>query len=140
MEGRHEVSRGFFVACRDASKLFDILKETLDQVALCVESVVARAFVFAIGLWGNDRFDLSKFEAGDEVVGVIAFVSEDRIRFDLGDKRFSLGDVVNLSASETQRQRIAQGIDDDMNFGCQPAARATYGLVETPFFRAPALC
>ncbi len=140
MKAGEEVAGGFFVACRDAAKLLDILKETLDQVAFGIEGVVALAFGFAIGLGRNDRFDLSAFEAGDETVGVVAFVSEDRIWFHLGDKPFGLGDVVNLSAGEAQRQRIAQGVDDDMNFGSQPAARATYGLVETPFFRAPALC
>lgn len=140
MESREEIAGGFFVACGDAAKLLEILEETFDQVALCIQGVVALAFGFAIGLGRNDRFDLSTFEAGDEAVGVIAFVSKYRIWLHLGDKRFSLGDIVSLSAGEAQSQRIAQGVDDDMNFGGQPTARASYGLVKTPFFRAPALC
>jgi hypothetical protein len=51
-----------------------------------------------------------------------------------------LVDVVDLSACEAERQRVAQGVDDHMDFGGQTAARAAYGLVEAPFLRAPALC
>ena len=57
-----------------------------------------------------------------------------------GDKRLGLSDVVSLSTGEAQRQRIAQGVDNDMNFGGQPAARTTYGLVETPSFFEPRRC
>ena len=140
MEAREEVSGGFFVARRDAAKLLDILEETLDQVAFRIEGVVAVAFDLAVGLGRNDRLDFSTFEAGDEAICVIAFVSQDRLRLNLGDEGFGLRDVVNLSSGEAQRQWIAQGVDHGMNFGGQPAARATYGLVEAPFFRASALC
>jgi len=140
MEAREEVAGSFFVARGDATKLLDILEETFDQVALRIEGVVAFAFDFAIGLGRNNRFDFSAFEAGDEAIGVIAFVSENRICLRLGDKRFGLGDVVSLSTGEAERQGIAQGVDDDMNLGGQSTARAAYGLVETPLFRAPALC
>ena len=142
MESREEIAGGFFVGRGDATKLLDILEETFDQVALCIQGVVAFAFAFgfSIGLGRNDRFDLSTFDAGDEAVGVVAFVSKDRIWFHLDDKRFSLGDVVSLSAREAQHQRIAQGVDDNMDFGGQPTVRATYGLVGAPFFRTPALC
>jgi hypothetical protein len=47
---------------------------------------------------------------------------------------------VDMPAGEAERQRIAEGVDDHMNFGGQAAARAAYGLVEAPFLRAPALC
>ena len=62
------------------------------------------------------------------------------MRLDLRGQRLGLGDVVDLAAGEAERQGIAQGIGDGMDFRRQPATRAPYGLVETPFFRAPALC
>jgi len=100
MEAREKVAGGLFVAGGDASKLFDILEETFDQVAFGIWGVVAIAFDFAIGLGRNDRFDLSTLEAGDEAIRVVAFVSEDRIWRDVGDKRLGLGDVVSLSTGE----------------------------------------
>jgi len=140
MESGEEVSGSFFVARGDAAKLLDILKEALDQISLGIQGVVAFALGFAVGLGRNDRLDVSTLEAGDEGVRVVTFVSQDSLRLQLGHERFGLCDIVRLSAGEAQRQRVAQGVYDDMNFGGQAAARATYSLVEAPFFRAPALC
>jgi hypothetical protein len=41
---------------------------------------------------------------------------------------------VGLATGEAERQRIAQGIDDHMDFRRQPAARTAYGLVASIFF------
>ena len=74
------------------------------------------------------------------MVGVVSLVGEDGFGLDQSGERFGLCDVVNLAARETERQRIAQSVDDGMDFRCEPAARAAYRLVATPFLRAPALC
>ena len=140
MEAGEEVARGFFVAGRDASELFDELKETLDQVALGVEGEVAVASGLAVRLWRDDRLDGSRFEALDEGVGVIALVAEEGFGLRFGGESFSLGDVVDLAAGEAERQRVAEGVDNHMDLGGQAAARAAYGLVDAPFLRAPALC
>ena len=140
MQAGEEIARGFFVAGRDASELFEELKETLDEVAFGVEGEVAIASDLAVRLWRDDRLDGSHFEAFDEGVGVVAFVAEAGLRLHFSGEGFSLGDVVDLAASEAERQRIAESVDDHMDLGGRAAARAAYGLVETPFLRAPALC
>ena len=140
MQAGEEIARGFFVAGRDASELFDELKETLDEVALGVEGGVAIASDLAVRLWRDNRLDGSHFEALDEGVGVITLVAEEGFGLHFSGEGFSLCDVVDLAASKTQRQRIAQGVDDHMDLGGRAAARAAYGLVGTPFLRAPALC
>ena len=71
MQAGEEIARGFFIAGRDASELFDELKETLDEVALGIESEVAIASALAVRLWRDDRLDGSHFEALDEGVGVV---------------------------------------------------------------------
>jgi hypothetical protein len=135
-----EVSGGFLVARGYSTELFDKLEETLDKIALTVEREIAVAFGFSVCLGRNDRRYLAHREARDQAVGVIAFVSENGLGFYLGQERFGLGDVVDLSAGEAQRQRVAQSVDHHVNFGRQATTRPPYGLVETPFFRAPALC
>ena len=135
-----EVSCGFFVACCNAPEVFDGVEETLDEIALGIERVVAVARGLAICLGRDDNLDGPQFQAFDEVIGIVAPVAEHGSGFDTGGKGFGLGDVVGLSACETDGQRISQRIDDDMYFGCQPAARTAYGLVAPPFLRAPALC
>jgi len=74
------------------------------------------------------------------VVGVISPVGDEGIGFDLSRERLGLCDVVGLAAREAERQRIAQGIDDRMDFCREATTRAADGLVEAPFLRAPALC
>ena len=74
------------------------------------------------------------------MIGVIPLIGQQGFRFDQGRERFGLRDIVNLPTREAERQRIAQGVDDYMDFRREPAARAADGLVETPFLRAPALC
>ena len=76
MAGSQEIARGFFVAGRDSSELFDKLEEALDQIALGVEGEVAVALDFSVGLWRDDRLDSANVEARDEAVGVVALVGE----------------------------------------------------------------
>ena len=140
MQAGEEISRSFFVAGGNASELFDELKETLDEVAFGVEGEVAIAGDFAVRLWRDNRLDRSDFEALDEGVRIVAFVAEEGFGLHFSREGFSLGDVVDLSARQAERQRVAQGVDDHMDLGGWAAARAAYGLVEPPFLRAPALC
>jgi hypothetical protein len=51
MQAGEEIARSFFVAGRDASELFDELKETLDEVALGVEGEIAIASDLTVRLW-----------------------------------------------------------------------------------------
>jgi hypothetical protein len=67
-----EIARGFFVAGRDASELFDELKETLDEVAFGVKGEVAIARDLAIRFWRDDRLDGADFEVLNKAVGVVA--------------------------------------------------------------------
>ncbi len=43
------------------------------------------------------------------------------------------------SAMSLRMARQAKAVDDDVNFGAQPASRASDGVVRTPFF-PPAAC
>ena len=140
MQAGGKIARGLLVARGYGPKVLDYIEEPLDEVALGIEREVAVAFDRAIRFWRDDGLDRAHLQAFDETVGVIAFVREEGLRLRLGGEGFGLIDVVDLPAGEAERQRIAQGVDDHMDFGGQPTARAPYGLVEAPFLRAPALC
>ena len=55
------------------------------------------------------------------------------------DKRFRASKIMSLAWREHQRDGIAQGIDERVNFGGQSTARSADRL-RAVFFRAPALC
>ena len=140
MQASEKIAGGFFVACGNTSELLDELEEAFNEAAFGVECEVAIPFDLAVRFWRDDRLDGSDFKALNKAVSVVAFVGEEGLGLHLGGECFGLVDIVDLPAGETERQRIAQGVDDHMDFGGQAAARAAYGLVEAPFLRAPALC
>ena len=140
MESSEEVTGGLLVAGCDGSELFDEVEEPLDEIAFGIEGEIAFAFDLAVLFRGYHRDDAADFEAFNEAIGVISFVADKRLRRDLSKERLSLGDLVDLAFGEAERQRIAESIDDDVDFGGRAAARAAYGVVLAPFFRAPALC
>ena len=79
-------------------------------------------------------------QAREEGGAVVALVGEHRIGLDLSGQGFGPGDVMGLPAGQAEGDGKPERIDDGMDFGREPTARATYGLVEAPFLRAPALC
>ena len=134
------VAGSLFITGGDAAKVLDGIEETLDEIALAVERKIAVPFELAIRFRRDHRFDGAHFQALDEVVAVVALVAEEGCGLDLSRERFCLCDVVCLSSSQAESEGISQGVDDGMDFRRQAAARAAYGLVLTPFLRAPALC
>ena len=140
MESGEEVSRGLLVTRCDGSELFDEIDESLDEVSFAVEGKVAWPFDPAVFLGWDDRNNAADFEVFNKAVGIIPFVTDERLRRDLGNQCFGLRNLVDLAFGEAERERVSQGIDNDVDLGRRAAAGASYGLVLAPFFRAPALC
>jgi hypothetical protein len=140
MQACEEVAGSFFIACGDASELFDKIEEALNEVTFGIECEVATSCDLAVRFWRDDRFDGSHLKALNKAICVVAFVAEEGFGLHLCGEGFGLVDIVDLPACKADGHRIAQGVDDHMNFGGQAAARAAYGLVGAPFLRAPALC
>jgi hypothetical protein len=71
-----------------------------------------------------------------KAVGIISLITEKGFGLDLGRQRFRLRDVVSVAPSEAERQWIAKGVDDHVDFRRKAAARAADGLV-APLFSRP---
>jgi len=140
MDSCEEISSGFFVAGRDGSELFERIEETLDEVAFGVEGEVALAVDLAVGFGRDHRRDAAHAQSFDEAVRVVALVGDEGLRLDFGEQRIGLGDVVDLSAGEADRPRIAERVDDGVDLGRRSAARAPDRFLAAVFLGAPALC
>ncbi len=140
MDSGEEVAGGFFIARCDASELFESIEETLDEIAFGVEGEVALAADLAVGLGRDHRLDAAHNQGSNEAVGVVTLVSDDGLRLDLGEERFGLRDIVNLTAGQADRQRIAERVDDGVDLGRQSAARPPDRFLAAVFLGAPALC
>lgn len=120
--------------------MLEFVEEPLDEVALAVEGEVALARGDAIGLGRNDRGDAPRLQGQDQGVGVIGLVGQEGSRTDSGQQRLGLAKIGGLAGGQRDADRIAQGVDDDVDLGGQSASGAADGLVFAVFFRAPALC
>ncbi len=114
------------MAGRDASEVLELVEETFDEVALAVQVMGCGALLPAVPL-GRDVG--ARAVVGDGVPGRLKAVREDR--------HGSL--VGGLARGEREAARQAKAVDDDMDFGAQPASRASDGVVRIPFF-PPAAC
>src|SRR5438067_2039386 len=77
MHEAEEVSRGLFVARRDAAVVLDSVHETLDQVPFFVQVLVVVSRLLAVALGRNGRLCSVRFNGLDEGVAVIARVGQD---------------------------------------------------------------
>ena len=119
--------------------MLEHVEETLDEIAFAVESEIARARGFSVGFGWDDRGDRSIVEGGDEGVGVEGLVGDQSAGIDGFDQRFGTREIVILARAEHHLDRIAEGVDEGVNFGGQSSTRSADRL-RIIFFWAPALC
>ena len=76
----------------------------------------------------------------DARVGVERLVGDQRVGLHRGQQVVGPFQVVCLAAGQEEADRVAQRVDQGVDLGAQPAARASDRLVLAGFFSAPALC
>ena len=129
---------GLVVARGHAAKMLDFVDEALDEVTLLVAMPI-------VGNWllsrseGGDHGIGSEGEKGSELVGVVSLVGDDTSGGKAVDQGFGLCAVVDLACRCDEAQRVAQGIDGDVDLGGQAAAGAPDRLILNPPF-PPAAC
>ena len=139
--GGQEVSFGLVVAGGDSAELFDLGEEVLDQVARFIEVAIVIPGPSAI----CPRRDHGRLAGGgqrrdDAFVGVESLVSDQRVSLHRWQEVIGPDQIMGLPAGQEKAHGIAQRIDQGVDFGAQPAARAPDRLALAGFFGAPALC
>ena len=129
----------FVIARGDGSIVLDFVEEALDEISFAIECKVTVAVLLAVGSWRDHWSDCPLVEHADKRIGVISLVAEERAWIGIFEQRLRAGQVVILSRRQHQVDRIAQGVDERVDFGGQSSARSADGLCAV-FFRAPALC
>ena len=119
--------------------MLEFVEEALDEVAFAIEREVAIPRRSPIGFWRNHRGDSPLSERIDQRISVVSLVAKQGIWIDAVDQLLRTSQIVGLSRCQHQFDRIAQGIDEGVDFGRQSAAGSADRL-RAVFFRAPALC
>jgi hypothetical protein len=136
-----EIPGGLIVPCGDSAELLEPAVEVFDEMAGLVDLFVEGARSFAVALWRNDdRFACCQQRLDDALVGIEGFISQQSIGLHVREQFVGALQIVGLARAEKEVERIAQGIDQGVDFGAQSAFAAPDRLVLAGFFWAPALC
>lgn len=109
-------------------------KTAFDAIALCIQCFVVPVLMAAVALGGNDRLHSFAARQGANRIGIVAFVSDDRLgRLPRQQRRDALA-IGLFAASQQQPQRSAQRIAEQMNLGGQSATGSPQSLLTRPLF------
>ena len=141
MDGGEKIPGRFVIAGRDCSVLLEFAVEILDEMACFVQFLVEEARDFAVA-FGRDHGGLArrKQRFDHAFVGIKGFVPQQGIGLHLRQQRVGAFEIMGLTGGQKEGERIAQGIDQAVDFCAQSAFAAPDRLIFAVFFFAPALC
>ena len=139
MQESHVVASKLFVTRGYAPKMFDACEEALDQIAVLVQMRIVDPEFLSVGTRRDDRLSTAGLDTLNQGIGVVALVGDDRIGLDIGDQVGGEVDIGDLTRTQDQSQRVAQGVHSGVDFGAQSASRAPDRL-RAFFLAAPAEC
>lgn len=107
---------------------------------LFVPMGVVFALLLTVGGRWNYRFGLFFGNALQNIIRIIRFVGYQTLKFVAVHQSLGLRAVMPMPAGQNKPQRIAQSIDNYVNFGGEATAAASQGLLRLTafFFEAPA--
>jgi hypothetical protein len=142
MHHSQKAASRFIVARCQPAKLFETTEKAFNFVAVAVEISVNHALDQAILFAGNHRLSPNSGHFGEHGIGIIGFVGQHVASTFGGREQLRYAPAIGLLAgTEHHAQRVAQRVDEGMDFGRQPATAAAEGFVaDAAFFRLPAAC
>ena len=141
MDGGEEISRGFVVAGGDSAELLELAVEVFDEMACFVHFAIEITRSLAVALWRNDERLAGREQRLDDArVGIKSFVCQQCVGLHLRQQRVRALQIMGLAWGKEKAERIAERIDQGVDFGAQSALAAPDRLVFAVFFWAPALC
>jgi hypothetical protein len=119
--------------------VFELAEEALDQVALAVEPLGEARLPFAVGFCGNVGRGALLLDQRAEAISVISLVGQhDRAGAEMIEQLVGDLAVMRLAGGQAEPDREALRVDDGVDFGREPAARATETVISTPLFAVAA--
>lgn len=136
-----EVPCCFVIAGCYPTKLLEPGEKVLNQMARRVHVSIECSRLLAIGF----RRDHRSLSGGGEwldnpLIGIERLIGEQHVCPHVRQKFIRANQVMGLSAGQMETNRIAEGINQGVDFRAQSTARPADRLVNAGFFWAPALC
>ena len=120
--------------------MFEFVEEPFDEVSLAIEGRVDRPLSLAISLRRDMSATALVGDEIDEALPVVAAVADNVAEAAEAVEQCRRGGLVgSLPGRQQKLDRQAVAVDDGMKLGAQSPARATDGVIRTPFL-PPAAC
>ena len=115
--------------------MFDLVEEPFNEIALSIEELTEANRVFAVGLGRDVRPCVAFGDGLAQRVGVVALIGDENCAGgQVDDEVRRAGDVALLARRQLQLDRPALLVDKRVDFGREPAPRATQTAIRTPLF------
>ena len=112
-----EVLKELVVARCDASEVFELAEEPLDQIALLVEVFVIAVRSAALRPWRNDGLSALIEDGVVEVLSIIGAIGDDKAADKAIDQRGTVDHLATVARTCDQPGGIAKRIGGHMQFG-----------------------
>ena len=132
MDESKEVAGGLLVPRRDPSVLLEQVDEPLDLLAFLVQVLVVIARHLAALLRRDHCLGPLAFRRSHDRVAVIGLVGDERIGIMPPHQGLRLSDVRRLTRRQDELDRVAQGVDEDVDLRAESAPGTTEGLAALP--------
>ena len=130
MDGREEISGGFVVSGGNGSELFEFTEEIFNEVSRFVEiSIKIGGRQTILPRWDYGRFAGRCQRLADPRVSIEGLVGDQRISGHLRQQRIGSDQIMGLPGRQQESQRVAERVDQSVDFCAQPAAALADRLV-----------
>ena len=141
MDGGEKVAPGLVVAGGDGTKLLEPAEEVLDQVAGLEQVTIVGTGLRLAGAGRDDGGLAGRGERHeDALVRVKSLVGDQRVGLHAWQQVVGTGKIMDPATGQIEADRIAECVDQGVDFRAQSTSRAADRLVLAGFFCAPELC
>ena len=134
-EHAEEVCGVLFVTRGEASEVFDAIEEPLDAIARPVEHRAEAGFPAAMHHRRDVGCGAGGFDLAAQPVGVVGLVGQhDGALVQVTEQMLGDRAIACLAWGQNQFERQTIGVDERVNLGRQPAARAAHTAIRVAFF------
>jgi hypothetical protein len=131
------VAGAAIISGSEASKVFQFVEAALDAVALAIERLVVPNPSLATAVRRDHGLHAGRLDRVADGIAVVGFVGDDRIALNAAQHRLGGAALMHLAAGQSEPQRPAEGIGQQMDLGGQSSSGTPQSLVRSPFLAAP---
>jgi hypothetical protein len=139
---REKISRRFFIATRQRTEAFDVVKETFDLVTKPVkDAVFLSPIVLSSWVHRDHRSHSACMNLVDDAVSIITSVGDERLAGSVFNELLCFSRVVLLAGRQRDVERFSLGRRNRVELGRKTSSRAAQSIAfDPPFAPAASWC